>query len=104
MRPIQDNGAPATATLNPSLIKLLIKARRWWATLREGEVDIKTLAAREGVQAPYLTRVLRLAFLSPAVVDAILSGRQSATATVTELTLGSGVDPNWAAQREQLMS
>jgi site-specific DNA recombinase len=103
MRMIQHNGSPITATLNPSLIKLLVKARRWWATLREGEVDIKTLARREGVQAPYLTRVLRLAFLSPAVVDAMLAGRQSSTATVTELTLGSGVHPDWATQRRQLM-
>jgi len=54
-----------TAALNLSLIKLLVKARRWWTMLRGGEVDIKTLAAREGMQAPYLTQVLRLAFLSP---------------------------------------
>jgi hypothetical protein len=104
MRLVQDNGVPVTAALNLSLINLLVKARRWWKILREGEADIKTLAAREGVQDGYLTRVLRLAFLAPVVVDAILAGRQLPGATVTELTLGSGVQPNWVAQREQLIS
>jgi hypothetical protein len=63
--------APAS---NASKVRLLLKARRWWNELRKGEVDIKTLASNEGVQASYVTRVVRLAFLAPAVVDTILAG------------------------------
>ena len=71
----RDGCAPAGPAPDPAMIKLLGKARSWWATLCEGEINIDTLAAREGVTASWLTRVLRLAFLSPAVTEAILDGR-----------------------------
>ena len=103
MRLVQGNGAAAEATINPSLINLVVKAGRWWSVLREGQVDITTLATREGVKAPYMTRVLRLVFLSPAVIDAILAGRQSGGTTVTELTLGHGVPASWDQQKLALL-
>lgn len=94
---------PIEPVTNALLINLIVKARRWWAELRRGEIDIKRLAEREGVQAPYLTRVLRLEFLAPAVIDAILAGRQSGIATVTELTLGRGAPAHWHEQAAQLL-
>ena len=103
MRLVQGNGLAAVGATNPSLIKLVVKARRWWSVLREGQVDITTLATREGVKAPYMTRVLRLVFLSPAVIDAILAGRQSGGTTVTELTLGHGVPASWDQQKLALL-
>ena len=39
------------------------------------------LAASEGVQPSYVTRVLRLAFLSPQVTQAILAGTVRAGST-----------------------
>jgi hypothetical protein len=81
-----------------SLVGLLVQAHRWWAELRKGEVEIRTLASREGVTGSYLTRVLRLAFLSPALTQAILAGRQPAGLDVRALTLGEKVDASWAAQ------
>jgi hypothetical protein len=74
VRLVHTSGAAAETLPSPSLIKLVIKARRWWAILRAGEIDITRLAAREGVTPSYMTRVVRLAFLSPAIVDAIVSG------------------------------
>ena len=61
-----------------TLIRLLVKARRWWSELAKGEVDIKTLASAEGVTPSYMTRIVRLAFLAPDTVEAILAGRQGA--------------------------
>jgi hypothetical protein len=81
-----------------SLVGLLVQAHRWWAELRKGEVEIKTLASREGVSGSYLTRVLRMAFLSPALTQAILAGRQPVGLDVRALTLGEKIDTNWAAQ------
>lgn len=74
VRLIQDNRAALAATPNTSLIKLLIKARRWWARLQQGDIDIKNLSEVEDVTLAYITRMLRLAFLAPAVVDGILVG------------------------------
>ena len=98
MRLIQDNGTALAQTPNASLIKLLIRARRWWARLQHGDIDIKTLSAIEDVQPAYITRVLRLAFLAPAVVDAILAGTVLPKVDATALTATGAITPTWANQ------
>lgn len=103
MRLVQSNGAAVSKGADVSLIGLLIKARRWWTQLRQGEMDITTLARVEGVHSSYLTRVLRLAFLAPAVVDAILIGTTLPHVDGKLLTLGEGIDPGWTAQRAALL-
>ena len=62
VRLVQDDGGRVQPTANTAIINLMIKARRWWKILREGELHIKQLAAAEGVQAAYITRVVRLRF------------------------------------------
>ena len=98
MRLLQDNGAQITPAPNPSLIKLLIKARRWWAQLSEGAVDIRTLADAEAMTASYVSRVVRLAFLAPAVVDAILAGTLRSDVDANALTESGAISPIWAEQ------
>lgn len=104
MRLVRPTGAPVSAAHNQSLVNLIAKAHRWWAVLRAGEVGIQGLAKQEGVLPAYVTRVLRLAFLSPAVTDAILAGRQSPKVNVTELTLGMGVEADWTSQQRLLIA
>ncbi|MHA6724314.1 hypothetical protein ACX40P_15100, partial [Sphingomonas sp. RS2018] len=97
-------GAPLVAAPDTALLRLIAKAHRWWAELRKGELDITTLAIREGVKPSYMTRVLRLAFLSPIVINAVLKGRQSTAATISELTLGRGVSATWEEQVRGLIA
>jgi DNA invertase Pin-like site-specific DNA recombinase len=104
MRLIHNDGSVSTPAADPSLIRLLPQARRWWAELQKGEVDIKRLAAREGLSASWLTRVVRLAFLSPAVVDAALSGRLRADADAIRLLLRERVPASWRAQAGMLIA
>ena len=103
LRLVQDNGAAAGATPDRSLVKLLVKARRWWAVLRTGEVSPTELAAREGVTRPYIARVVRLAFLSPAVTEAILAGKQRAGVTVARFTVEGAIPASWAAQKTLML-
>ncbi len=103
MKLVDPSGTPLIPALDTALLRLIAKGHRWWSELRKGELDISALAAQEGVQPSYLTRVLRLAFLSPAVVDGMLKGRQSAGATVSDLTLGRGVPKRWAEQGQMLL-
>jgi hypothetical protein len=56
------------------------------------------LAKRHGVTGSYLTRVLRLAFLSPAITQAILAGRQPVGLSARTLTLAGPVHGSWAEQ------
>ena len=103
MRLVQDNGAALTRSANASLVRLVLKARRWWLTLREGELDITALAAREGVNPAYVTRVVRLAFLAPAVTDAILAGTLRHGVDGAALTATDAIAPLWAAQERAFL-
>jgi site-specific DNA recombinase len=80
-----------------NLIKLILKGRGWWARLASGEVDISTLAREEGLTPSYVTRVTRLAFLAPRVVEAILAGRQPARLDAGHLQAPSFA-ASWAEQ------
>ena len=66
----------AAARPDMRLIKLLLRARRFNATLAEGEgVPFAALAQREGVSRSYFTRLVRLSYLAPDLIQAILEGR-----------------------------
>ena len=71
--------------------------------LRRGEPDITTLAGHEGVQPAYVTRVLRLAFLAPAVVDAILSSTIRTGVDGTALTATGAIPTLWLEQAVRLL-
>jgi hypothetical protein len=67
----------ATAKPDARLIKLLIRARRFNAALVRSEgVPFAALAEREGVSPSYFTRLVRLSYLAPDIIQAILDGRQ----------------------------
>ena len=103
MRLVQNNRAPASPAPNLAMIKALVKARRWWSDLKHGDIDINQLAIRDGVNGSYITRVLRLAFLAPDVVDAILIGKLLPEVTVLTLTATDAVQQGWAEQRRRLL-
>ena len=98
LRLVQASGARLHASPSASLIKLLVKARRWWAELLAGEIDVTRLASREGVTSSYLTRVVRLAFLSPRVVEAILAGTIKAEVGGQMLTATDAISRDWTEQ------
>ncbi|MDP9412512.1 MAG: recombinase family protein [Pseudomonadota bacterium] len=99
IRLVQPDGSTAgTSAPNAALLRLLLKAREWWTTLSEGGVDISTFAREQRVTPAYMTRVVRMAFLAPAVVEAILEGRQQATTTAGSLTATSAVPASWRLQ------
>jgi len=103
VRLIQGNGASAGRGTDTSLVGLLVKARRWWSILRKGELDVGSLARAEGVQSSYVTRVVRLAFLAPAVVEAILVGAVLPRIDSTALTATHAVPPVWVEQMGALL-
>jgi hypothetical protein len=86
-----------------SLIKLVAKAHSWWKELAQGEKDVTELARLERVTGSYVTRVVRLAFLSPATVEAVMQGRQGRDVTSTGLTISSDLPMSWSAQASRLI-
>ncbi|KRA79741.1 recombinase family protein [Altererythrobacter sp. Root672] len=86
-----------------SLIRLVVTARRWWAELSKGELDINALSAREKVSASYMTRVVRLAFLAPGVTEAVLDGRTKAGLSGKELLQRTGISWSWEEQTARFL-
>jgi hypothetical protein len=98
-------GADRFATAKPDgrLIKLLIRARRFNATLVGSDgVPFTALAKREGVSPSYFTRLVRLSYLAPDITQAILDGRQPRDLTADKLLAHSRLPLAWDEQRRVL--
>jgi site-specific DNA recombinase len=85
------------------LIRLLLKARRFNATLADSEgVPFAALAQRQGVSRSYFTRLVRLSYLAPDITQAILDGRQPGDLTAQKLLEHSRLPLAWHDQRTVL--
>ena len=96
-------GAPLAP--NPALLRLVLKARALWDTLLGGDVaGLGELAAREGMSGSYATRLVRLAFLAPDLLAAILVGEQPDDLTAARLLRACrrGLPVDWREQRALL--
>jgi hypothetical protein len=85
---------------DPVLLKAVARANQWFDDLLSGRVpSMVALAAREKVDERYISRVLRLATLSPEVVESIVEGRQPPDLTLQMLLSRPIHLPlDWAAQ------
>lgn len=95
--------APPTA--DPTMMRLILRARSMWEKVQRGEVaGPGDLAMQEGVSGSYASRLIRLAFLAPDILTAIMDGRQpaelSAAALMQECRRGLPLD--WQKQRDAL--
>src|SRR6185295_5239659 len=77
MRMVVDDGSEP-ANVDPVLVRLLVRAHAIRARLlQDSSLTLKEIAAEEGVVGSYVSRLIRLAFLAPDIVTAILNGRHS---------------------------
>lgn len=79
----------------------LARGHRWLAMLESGEVkSLKEIAAREGIDNSYVSRMVNLTTLAPDIVTAILDDALPNHVTLFDLA----VDPPalWEEQRERL--
>ena len=104
VRLVQPGGALAvTDDPDRTVVRLIARARGWWAVLAAGEIDPLTLARNEGLSQSYITRVVRLAFLAPEVVEAALrGGLRGAVDGTAFLAPGAVVGP-WDEQRRRFL-
>jgi hypothetical protein len=79
-------GATQQQRMDNTLVKALARAFRWKRMLESGEfATIAELAEREGIAPSYMTRILRLTQLEPAIIEAVLEGRQGGDVTLARL-------------------
>lgn len=79
----------------------LEKALRWNDDLRSGQVaSMSAIATREGVTQRYVAHLIKLAFLSPDIMIAIIRGEVPADVSLDRSKKGFPLD--WAEQRKAL--
>lgn len=70
------------------MIKAIAKSLVWLDDIRSG-MEIKAIAAREEVTDGFIRKMLKPAFLSPKIIEAIVVGRQPTELTLEKLITGA---------------
>jgi DNA invertase Pin-like site-specific DNA recombinase len=84
------------AAPDPKLVRMIALAHSWLEEIKSGTL-MKDIAARYGWQTLMVRQRIQLAFLSPAIVGAILDGRQPEDLTLTQLVT-SDIPLDWNEQ------
>lgn len=85
------------------LLALLAKAHAWFRQLSTGDATSMTVIANEEeVGAPYVSRVVYLAFLAPDIVQQISKGEQPPTLNADKLIRMVPLPADWGEQRKLL--
>ncbi|QDM19123.1 hypothetical protein FNL56_26830 [Tardiphaga sp. vice304] len=94
---------PRAARIDSTLVKAVVRAHRWRDMLESGRhATVRDLAKAEGINESYLSRILRLTLLAPALIQSILEGQQSDGLELNGLLGPLPLD--WARQQEQLIA
>jgi hypothetical protein len=84
-----------------AMVKALARAFRWRRQLDEGVYgSLEDLARAKGIAPSYVSRLLRLTLLAPAIVEAILDGRQPAELQLDDLLAGFPLE--WGRQSDTM--
>jgi site-specific DNA recombinase len=87
------------ASVDDCLLRTVAQAFAWFEEVTNGQVNsLQNLAARDGVPASELSRILPLAFLSPGMITAVLEGRQPLRLTAEQLKRRSELPLTWNEQ------
>jgi hypothetical protein len=88
----------AARRIDQALILSIARARSWLRALRQGDyTDTTEIARHFGLGDAHVRRLLRLTFLAPDIVEAIIEGRQPRSLTVKLLL--RGIPLAWSDQR-----
>jgi site-specific DNA recombinase len=99
MRLVIEGNRARALRADSALLKAVARARQWSEYLLMGRAQSVTeIAEREGVADRYVRRVMRLAFLAPEIVEAIVAGNQPPELTAEALAERIDLPLLWTAQ------
>jgi site-specific DNA recombinase len=88
---------------DPSLVRLIVRADRLARCLAENpRWTLEDVASREELGGAYAARLIRLNYLAPDIVAAILDGKQPVDLTANKLMADTRLPLDWRAQRAAL--
>jgi site-specific DNA recombinase len=104
LRLVINGGARACCKTDQSLLRAVARAHCWFDDLVSGRCgSLVEIAKRNGVGKQYVSRLIRLAFLAPDMVERIAAGRQPPELTAQALRIGRfDIPVGWAAQKRAL--
>lgn len=75
---IVPNASGRDVASDPTLIKAIARGFSWFEELATGQADtVRAIAKRDGVTDRYVSQIIEFAFLSPGIVEKVLSGREA---------------------------
>jgi site-specific DNA recombinase len=86
---------------NHALIRAIVQARSWVEKLKAGK-SVTDITASEGISEGRLSKRIRLAFLSPKLVTAILDGTTGQELTIKKLS-SKDIPLNWEEQHVRFL-
>ena len=96
-------GGVSTRKTDPTLLKAVARGHKWFNELVSGRaVFAREIAAREGVNERFVRRLIPLAFLSPAIIEAIAEGRHPVDLTGDAISRRIDIPLEWATQSAAL--
>jgi site-specific DNA recombinase len=89
--------------VDSALLKAVARARSWFDELASGRVrSLAEIARNQGIAKRYVERLSHLAFVTPAIVEAICQGQQPAELNAEALLNRIDLPLEWPAQRNAL--
>lgn len=89
--------------VDPALLKAIARARYWFEEVASGRArSLVEIACRDGLRKRYVTRLAKLAFVAPAVAEAVAEGRALAGINLQMLLDGRLALPNCWAEQERV--
>ena len=82
-----------------TLLIAIAKARQWIKGIERGQT-FADIAYEQGKAERHIRHLVRLAFVSPRIITAIIDG--TAPAGITATTLMAGLSYSWAEQEQRL--
>jgi hypothetical protein len=88
----------ASARVDRSLVKAIAWARDLRQRLERDGKSLDELAREDGCSRPYVSSMIRLAYLAPGITQSILQGTQPAQLTLADL-MQRDIPADWSQQR-----
>ncbi len=86
-----------------SLVQMIERAHRWnKEMLRDNDQELSAIAQKDGVEQSSASKLIRLAYLAPDIVEAIIKGRAPVDLTADRLRRLPDFSADWNEQRKLL--
>lgn len=86
-------------TVDDTLLNSLVRAFRWHQEIESGKCSARELSLKEKLDRSYMARVMKLTYLAPDIIEAIMLGTQPKSLKISDI-IKHPIPVSWQKQRE----